>query len=218
MREQWDTERGVQRVPSEVAMRPRRRRGTSAASWFFVVLLFLAITAAGAYVYASPYLTVTKVRRAAQVGDAVTINSHVDFPALRESIRGAMKAAVSKKLITEPPSDPFGWLGAAFGMLLADKMIDALVDSMVTPEGVQMMIAGQPPRPHPTQGSTSPQAQPDASNDTEVRMHYESYDHFVVIYANKSDPKKEFTQVWQRHGLTWKLSAIRVPASGAFGF
>lgn len=217
MREQWDAEHGVQWQATERAAGPRRHRRASLGPWLLVVLLFLAITAGGAYVYASPYLTVTKVRRAAQLGDAETVNSHVDFPALRESIRGAMKAAIAKKMISEPPSDPFGWLGSAFGLLLADKMIDALVDGMVTPEGVQTMIAGQPPRPHPTQEPTSPQSQPSASDDTEVRMHYESYNRFVVIHKNKADPKKEFTQVWQRHGLTWKLSAIRVPASGAFG-
>ena len=125
-----------------------------------------------------------------------------------------MKATIAKKAINDPDNS-MGPLGFAFAMLLADKMIDALVDGMVTPEAVRELIVGQPPRVGSTQEPTPSQSQRNTSN--EVKMHYETYSRFVVTYRDGTDPKKELTLVWQRHGLTWMLSAVRAPTSGAFG-
>lgn len=84
------------------------------------------------------------------------------------------------------------------------------VDVMVTPEMVRMMLQGQrPQRPQPP-GQVS---RGESQSDPEMRMGYEAYDRFVVTVRSKSPPHDEFSMVWRRSGLTWKLAAVRLPVS-----
>lgn len=173
----------------------------------------LVVAAAAGYAYASPYLTVSKVRRAAQRGDAETVNGHVDFAALRESIKGWMNAAMMKKMAEDRDfqRNPF----AAFGALLVMKLTDVMVEGMVTPEAVRMMLQGQrPPAPsEPSPSATPSQEDPARSkmDDPQTTMRYEAWDRFIVTVRRTDRPKEEFSMVWRREGLTWKLSALRMP-------
>jgi Protein of unknown function (DUF2939) len=166
-----------------------------------VAVAVLAVVAAG-YAYASPYLTVSRVRAAAERGDAATVNAHVDFPAMRESMKGWMGVAMAKQLAkqgNDVRSNPFNALGAAFAMTLVEKMVDALV----TPEMVSAMLEGRRP---------GQRSKPDARAGTEAPlMGYEGFDRFVVTMRRAGEPREEFSMIWRRSGLTWKLSAVRLP-------
>src|SRR5690606_33845106 len=49
-------------------------------------LIILGLLALLAYLYATPYLTVSSLRAAAEARDAAAISDHVDYPALRQSL------------------------------------------------------------------------------------------------------------------------------------
>jgi len=168
--------------------------------------LVVVVVLAGAYLYASPYLTVSKVRRAAQAGDVDTVSAHVDFPALRERLKGSMGAFMAKRMAKDDTlrSNPFAALGAAPGMMMADKMVDL----MVTPEGVRAMVAGQ--RPQPPQPEGRPRETPQRSQDGPA-MRHEAFDRFTVTFPGRERPEDSFTMVLRRSGLTWKLTAVRLP-------
>jgi hypothetical protein len=170
-----------------------------------VALLLTVLAGTLVYAYASPYLTIGRVRRAAAAGDADTVNAHVDFPALRESIKGWMGVAMAQHMArSDMKNNPFAGVGAA----LATMMLDGVVTAMVTPETVRMMLEGQRPQPRRRDGS---QREPTPPSDTDMEMGYESYDRFIVKVRDMRKPTNEFTMVWHRTGFTWKLSAIRLP-------
>jgi hypothetical protein len=170
-----------------------------------------AIVAAVVHAYASPYLTVKRVREAAARGDAETVNAHADFQALRESVKGWMGAVMAPEVAKEVlVGNPFGALGAALAVTLADRMVEA----MVTPEMVRMMLAGQPPRLLARRPGDIPAPSQAPQDAPETLMRYEAFDRFVVTMRGRTQPQEEFSLVWRRNGLTtWKLSALRLPAS-----
>jgi hypothetical protein len=169
------------------------------------LVLILAVLG---YAYASPYITVTRVRSAAERGDADIVNDHVDFPALRESIKGSFNTLLAKHMATDEArrDNPFSLLG----MVLASKFADVMVDSMVTPEAVRAMMRGQRPQPaSPERGRSG--TRPEKPSDVETSMRYETWNRFAVTSVSRTNPDDKFTMVWRRHGLTWKLSALRIP-------
>jgi hypothetical protein len=182
----------------------REDGGQASRRWIVLLTLVVVIVLSGAYLYASPYLTVSKVRRAAQAGDAETVGEHVDFPALRESLKGSFGAFMAKQMAKDDTmrSNPFAALGAGLAMMVADKMVDL----MITPEGVQAMIEGQRPQPQ----RSSPAATRESQQSDPV-MRYETFDRFTVTFRNNDRPQDQFTLVWRRSGLTWKLSSVRLP-------
>jgi hypothetical protein len=171
------------------------------------LLVVLVVVASAVYAYVSPYLTVTRVREAAIRGDAETVNAHVDFQALRESVKGWMGAVMAKEMATQDLRDnPFRAFGAALALTLADRMIDAIV----TPEMVQTMLKGQPPR-QAARAEDPAKPVPAAQGEADIQMRYEAIDRFVVTMRNRIRPDEEFSLVWRRDWLTWKLSALRLP-------
>jgi hypothetical protein len=199
-------------LPSAVdtlEQRPRDRRIVlSVRKRTLVTLVALLLTVRVGtlvYAYASPYLTIGRVRRAAAAGDADTVNAHVDFPALRESFKGWMAVAMAQYMArSDMQNNPFAGMGAA----LTTMLVDGLATAMVTPETVRMMLEGQRPQPRRRDGSPREQA---SAADTDVERGYESFNRFVVKVRDKRKPTNEFTMVWHRTGLTWKLSAVRLP-------
>ena len=90
-------------------------------------------------------------------------------------------------------------------------MMDRVVDAMVTPEMVRAMLQGQRPQP-PSRGKVSREVGSAPQAETDTHMGYEAHDRFVVTMRNRTQPEDEFSMVWRRSGLTWKLSALRMPA------
>jgi hypothetical protein len=173
---------------------------------FVLPALVVGVLLAGTYLYASPYLTVSKVRRAALAGDADTVSAHVDFPALRDSFKSSMAAFLAKQMAKDETvrSDPYAVLGAGLAMMVADK----IVDLMVTPEGVRAMVTGRRPQLLQPEEATRERAQ---GSQDEPTMRYEGLDRFTVTFPDRERSQDDLTMVWRRNGFTWKLTAVRLP-------
>ncbi len=109
---------------------PTSRRAITAAAFLTV--------AAGAALYASPYWTLRILSTAVQAQDAATVAKHVDFPALREDLKGQLLLKVQREMAARPgvESQPFSGLGQVFAMGIANQM----VDNLVSPAGVALAL------------------------------------------------------------------------------
>lgn len=180
------------------------------------LLLAAALAAFGAWLWFAPHLTVHAMRQAAERGDAEALASHVDFPALRESVRAQLAARVSDRL-----GGGSGWsrLGADFATTLAAPAIDA----MVSPEALAMLFAGRDmhDRYAGSPETTSPTADAGESHggiDTgqwRLSMGYDDLSTFSVKIANDGMGPAPSRLVFKRHNLLWwKLSGVELPSAG----
>src|SRR5262249_5275823 len=92
---------------------------------------------AGGYYGVSPYISVELMRRAGQGGDYATVTEYVDFPALRENLKGQFNASFMEMASKSDNALATG-LALTFGPIFIDKMIDAYI----TPEGITAMLEG----------------------------------------------------------------------------
>src|ERR1700730_16507481 len=97
-----------------------------------VGLIAALVLGIGAYGL-SPLWAVHNLQSAAQSGDRDEFEQAVDFPAIRESLKGQIAALLVRSMRSDPElkDNPF----AAMGALLAPALTDRMVDSVVTPEG-----------------------------------------------------------------------------------
>lgn len=159
----------------------------------------------GTWLYATPYLTIYSMKKAAENNDATRFSSYVNYPSLRESFKNTFKAAFNKELMKDS-DDGLGVAGKAFGIALASAVIDPLVDSFVTPESLAMMMDGKKPKPNePNKKITSN----DGEKKSNISMGYDGIDYFVLDAKDNKD-EIQFSFVFKRKGFwDWELTSIR---------
>ena len=154
------------------------------------------------YIAASPYITVYQIKSAAERHDGEALSEHIEFPSVRQSLKDQANAMLMKEMAKDEMKDkPFAALGAAFGGLMVDKMVEAYV----TPACITQLMAGEKPKPTEegeSGGSSARKPLSDAS------MSFETLNKFVVQV--KDNNGKESTFVLRRRGISWKLTEIIV--------
>lgn len=117
-------------------MKPKTLAGALAA---------LCVAAAG-LLYASPYIALHQIGKAVERRDAQALSGYVDFPALRESIKGQMMARLQSQMSGsgDRASNPL----AGFGQQLAQGLVSQFTEALVSPDGVMLMLEkGKPGKP-----------------------------------------------------------------------
>lgn len=170
------------------------------------------VAAVAGYWYWSPHLALRTMRQAAMENDAETLNEHVDYPRLRESMKGQFAAAMADKMAPKP-GDNSGF--AAFGAMLGQALVDKMVDGMVRPEFVMRAMQDGKLRAGPQPGSSASAASAPAPTKaptwTTERRGADKF--FVWSQAPGETPDKRFGLVLERSGFaTWKLTEVRLPA------
>lgn len=99
-----------------------------------MVLLLVVAAGVGAWWYASPLMTLKAMRDAGQAGDAETISSYIDYPALRADMKVEMETLITRQAANDP--GPMGAAGAAF----AKAIVGPMVDRLITPEAMATMF------------------------------------------------------------------------------
>jgi hypothetical protein len=168
-----------------------------------VAILVLSL-GAGSYWYFSPYLAMKSISAAAKAKDSDSFNDKVDYPRLRESLKGQLSAQMVKT-VGEQSGNPFGALGAMLGMAMVNQMVDAFV----RPEMVmEMMKEGQVKLDKSDASSGS-----SAESAPIWIIERKGTDRVVAIPQRGSDPMTgdEPGFVFERSGFaTWKLTELRL--------
>ncbi|PHV50971.1 hypothetical protein CSQ91_07470 [Janthinobacterium sp. BJB301] len=170
-----------------------------------------AIIAIATTVYASPYYTLHQIKTALAERNAEALAAHVDFPALRASVKTQLEASMARSIeATAGSGNPL----AALGQSIANAMLGKMVDTMVSPAGVVALV---------NKSAVSPQAEvkanPDAPADgarkkADYTAGYAGVNTFVV--RAKDGNAQEGALVLLRHGVWgWKLSSIEIASAMA---
>ncbi|WP_250865598.1 DUF2939 domain-containing protein [Caballeronia sp. INSB1] len=165
--------------------------------------------------YASPYLTMYQMRNAMLTHDADAFSSHVDFPAMRESLRAQFMTMMHAKMAasSDLKNNPF----AGFGMMLGVGIVNQMIETMVTPAGVMALMAkdakAATSSSEASAQSTGTQTNPtDSQAKPRYSIDYKDWSTVTAAFGDTSDQKGEF--VFKRDGIwSWKLAALTLPDS-----
>ena len=173
----------------------------------------------GAYYAASPWLTINKLKQAFEKKDTRQIEKIVDFPELREDFKEIAKATVMKNAAKELEGNPF----AALGMMMANALIDPLIDSVISPAGLQALLSTGEMSVQPSdvlnennswssKESTTEEFKP--SPDLSVKMNYTDLNEFKIELSNKKVIAEPISLFMERKGFAdWKVTGIDIPQS-----
>lgn len=186
------------------------RIGKSALAASFVTLIAVA-----AYWYWSPFLAIREMQAAAKANDANTFNNHVDYPRLRESVKGQFSALMTEQMGKSADSNnPFAALGSMLGLAIADKFVDAMVRPETVMRGMQ---SGQftPKQPSPdTETTPAPDSSKTETNKPQWFYVRKGADK-LIAYAEGSvaQDDKKLGVVFERSGFAnWKITELRLPS------
>ncbi|SAL44183.1 DUF2939 domain-containing protein [Caballeronia humi] len=181
-----------------------------------IALVVIVVVAALGFVYASPYIALDRVKRAADARDAQTVNEYVDFPALRDSLKQQVTELLTRRIDIQKSGNPLAVIGAMIGAAL----VGPLVDSYATPDGVAAILNGVPPRGDPGERPPVPSAASDsgvasvpapaleAPKPPQTTAGYRSVNTFVVTYQHGAGDAR-YSAIFHRSGLvSWKLVAV----------
>ncbi|NML33953.1 DUF2939 domain-containing protein [Paraburkholderia antibiotica] len=198
---------------------PKRIQGSATRPLLITLVVVIVIAALG-FVYASPYIAVNNLKRAADARDVQTVNQYVDFPALRDSLKQQVGAMLTRRLEADA-GNKMATIGAVIGVTL----IGPLVDAYATPDGVSALLNGMPPRGTPGEQPAAPPAggtdaapaaadngsQPNAAPpERKGTAGYRSLNEFAVTYQ-RGEGNANYSAIFRREGLiTWKLAAINL--------
>ncbi|MFM0036058.1 DUF2939 domain-containing protein [Paraburkholderia strydomiana] len=195
---------------------PTRTKGAATRPLLITLVVVVVIAALG-FAYASPYIALNNLKRAADARDAQTVNQYVDFPALRESLKEQIAGMLTRRLDADNDSKM-----ATIGAMIGVTLIGPLVDSYATPDGVAALLNGMPPHgdpgEHPPAAATETPASPAADTPTtattppsrQTTAGYRGLNEFVVTYR-RGEANAHYSAVFRREGLfTWKLAAINL--------
>lgn len=193
-----------------------------------VVLVVIVVVAVLGYGYASPYLALDRLKRAADARDAQTVSEYVDYPALRESLKEQIGGLLTRRIEARASGNPLAAIGAMIGVAL----IGPLVDAYATPDGVAALLNGMPPRGDLNQRPPAPQdaganapatpappAPAPATSTTappqppQTTAGYRGINEFAVTYQHGVGDAR-YAAILRREGLfSWKLAAVDLNAN-----
>ena len=175
-----------------------------------------ALIGGGAYLAATPYISINQFREALEQRDLPAIERHVDFPAVRESLNEQLKAKMIEEIgLQSEGSNWFNLSLRALGYAIAEPMIQAAVNVYVSPAGMKALLAGA--EPAVADGLQSAGEQPTdqtraANAAADVQLLYQTPNLFVISARDTAPPQKTIKFNFVRSNLVdWKLTSISLP-------
>ncbi len=174
----------------------------------WIAVLALAAVLLAGYVAAGPFLTVNAIRTAVKEGNTGELSKHVDFAALRLSLRAQVDDYMVRRAGPELQSSLLG----AFGLSLASGVAGTAVDAIATPMGIGAVLEGRKLLRR-FDGSAARRDSydpvPPAEPLKQLSYRYESFSRFTATVDNADGDPVVF--VLTRDGLSWKVTDVRLP-------
>jgi hypothetical protein len=176
------------------------------AMWSVVAAVLVAGIAYGA----SPYVTLYRLGEAIQASDATTLESLVDWPAVREGI----KEDVCDLVVDDPAPKTAGSLppfGASFMRGIASNAIDQAVtpQALLAATGTVAQPARRPSFGRHTQSQPSPEPQ---TSDVHVNWaFFDSPTTFLVSLQARGQAEPIKLEMALHHGA-WQVQRVWLPA------
>ena len=165
---------------------------------------FLGAFLLGGGLYASPYIILNQMYQAVEQKDLQSIAAHVDFPALRASVKANVQVLAQKEAEQQNP------FMRIIGTLLGGLVLDPVIDQVVSPEGISALLEGQ----RLELGEVGQPAQlTQKAGSVDVQGQYESFNQFAVKVKPKGESTLPITLLMSREGMGWKLSGVRLPGT-----
>ena len=164
---------------------------------------------AGAYVYATPYITLWNMRSAFVNKDAKAFCSYIDFPVFRENFKAELNAKMMSEMTKnkELQDNPF----AGLGLMMAPAIINNMVDAFVSPAAIERLMNEPTPSGEDAGKPSSPFKGFGENSDMDVSTGYESFSEFTVDTVSKTNPAQGVKIVLERRGLfSWQLVNIKL--------
>lgn len=174
----------------------------------WIALLVLALVLLLGYVAAGPFLTVDAIRTAVKERNAGELSKHVDFAALRLSLKAQVDDYIVRRAGPELQSNPL----AALGLSLASGVAGTAVDAIATPVGIGAVLEGRNllRRLDPSEPRRDAYAQvPPAEPLKHASYRFESPSRFTATVNNADGDPVVF--VLTRDGLKWRVTDVRLP-------
>lgn len=153
-----------------------------------------------------PFLTANAIRTAVARNDEAELDQHIDFPAVRDSLKSQVYGAIDDN----GPPDQNGGIGNALKSIVSGAM-----DVMLTPHGVLLLLRHRTALgdAESTAPASGPPPAPEATPRRKPIVHYRyaSPNRFVFTVADADYPDLPATLVLHRYGLGWKLAEIELP-------
>ncbi len=167
--------------------------------------LALVVTAGAGWWFGAPLYTLNAMQTALEQRDASKLSQFVDYPALREDLRGDIRDTFEDRF----GGSDTGILGGAG--LLAMAMVDPVVDQMISPEGMAAMmgLAGSDAAAVGGIAITTTTAEGSGSVDDGVSFSIERQG-LDTLRVRPDGHEATFALVFSRRGLGWKLTGIDV--------
>jgi len=179
------------------------------------LLATAAILGGGGYLYATPYISLNQLREAVEAKDLPAIERHVDFPSVRTSLKEQLKAKMTEELSRNSSADPWVNLGmGALGYAIAGPMIDAAVETYVSPAGLKTLMAGSQPQQAGDSGNPDAEPATEGSSAAAVNAGYKTPNLFVVTASDSSNPgaaQAVRLNFERRELVNWKLTSLSLP-------
>ena len=181
-----------------------------------VSIIVVAALAGVLFFAASPYWALAGLRGAIDRADSASLEERVDFPALRESLAAEINAELLGASTDELDGNPFG----ALALGLASKLVDGVIDSVVTPAGLVRIARGDsrpvevdrrndPTNDRRPSRSETPPSPKESDLFAGSRLEHETLDRFSVWVPNDRGDEARF--VFRRRGVSWVLTGIELP-------
>ncbi|MDR3352063.1 MAG: DUF2939 domain-containing protein [Zoogloeaceae bacterium] len=174
----------------------------------FRALLVLVLIGGGAWIFATPYLTLRSIQSAVEARDTHALAAHFDFPVLKENLKSSLRVKFTEELARTHNDNPYGNALGAAGTQLALKALDPLLDAAITPESVALLLRGQA-------GASGKAANPLAflsAKPVQVASGYRSFDTFAITLKEEDSGRELVSFLLKRHGIaTWKVSGVAFP-------
>ncbi|MEO6226929.1 MAG: DUF2939 domain-containing protein [Thermomonas sp.] len=167
--------------------------------------LCVALVALLAYVAAGPYLAVNGIRNVVASGNYGKLPYFVDFERLRDSVTPQIQTRIRRDIQQRLGTGKAASVASEMTTMISQPTINAIV----SPLGVATLLTGTT-LAHKLTGKKGPDGRVHAIDPLkDARTHYESLSRFTATVT--TDEAKPLVFVFERNGINWKLTGLRLP-------